>query len=212
MIHGHGMQIYVMEERYIGRIGVYLNIIVLFILSISISHAKIDKKMFIDSKKASQIAKKEIQSVLKEKDPMFVLWKNDSLGQAILVRDVLKKPSYWLVPVVVHKRSVGFIRIMGSGSVDAIGTSCRDAEDIQSCPTVVTGITKQAALHLVQKECQLKKVETLSEPIFIYDGSIGREAWLVEILQNKKVIRWIFVTIGGVYERPAGESLKGVLE
>lgn len=168
--------------------------------------------MFIDSEKASQIAKKEIKSILAEQDPMFALWNNYSLGQAVLVRDILKKPSYWLVPIVVHERSVGFIRIMGSGSVDAIGTSCRDVEDIQSCPMVVTGITKQAALHSVKKECQFKKVETLAEPIFVYDGSIGREAWLIEVLQNKKVIRWIFVTIGGVYERRVGKSLNGILE
>ncbi len=169
-------------------------------------------KMFIDSEKVSQIAKKEINSILAEQDPMFALWNNYSLGRAVLVRDVLKKPSYWLVPVVVHERCVGFVRILGSGSVDAIGTSCRDVEDIQSCPTVVTSITKQAALHLVQEECQLKKIETLTEPIFVYDGSIGREAWLVEVEQNTKVIRWIFVTIGGVYERPAGKSLNGILE
>lgn len=190
----------------------YQNICALFIFIIAISRAEVNIEMFIDSQKATQIAKREIKSVLAEQDPMFVLWNNYSLGQAVLVRDVLKKPSYWLVPIVVHERSVGFIRIMSSGSVDAIGTSCRDVEDIQSCPTVVTGITKQAALHLVQKECQLKKVETLSEPIFVYDGSIGREAWLVEMLQDGKVVLWYFVTAGGIYERPAGVLLDDRLE
>jgi len=191
---------------------VYLNIIVLFILSTAISHAEIDQKMFIDSKKASQVAKKEIQDVLKEKDSIFSLWGNPFLGQAVLVRDTFKNPSYWLVPVIVHERVVGFVRVMGSGSVDAIGTSCRDVEDIQSCPTIVTGITKEAATLFAQKECHLEKNETLRDPIFVYDGSIGREAWLVEVEQDKNVVRWIFVTAGGVYERPAGESLKGILE
>ena len=185
---------------------------ILFIFVIVVSHAEIDKKMFIDSKKASQIAKKEIQSVLKEKDPMFVLWKDDSLGQAVLVRDIFKNPSYWLVPVIVHKRVVGFVRVMGSGNVDAIGTSCRNVEDIQSCPTIVTGITKKSATQSVQKECHLEKSETLTEPVFVYDGSIGREAWLVEVLEDKNVVRWIFITAGGVYERPAGKLLNGLLE
>ena len=168
--------------------------------------------MFIDSQKASLIAEKEIKSVLEERDPMFVLWKDDSLGQAVLVRDIFKNPSYWLVPVTVHERVVGFVRVMGSGNVDAIGTSCRNVEDIQSCPTIVTGITKEASTQSVQKECHLEKNETLTEPVFVYDGSIGREAWLVEVLQDKNVIRWIFVTAGGVYQRPAGKLLNGQLE
>ena len=101
---------------------------------------------------------------------------------------------------------------MGSGSVDAIGTSCRDVREIQSCPTVVTGITKQETLQSVQKKCRLGKGETLNEPVFIYDGSIGREAWLVEMLQDEKVVLWYFVTAGGIYERPAGRLLDDRLE
>lgn len=184
---------------------------ILFTFAIVISHARIEK-MFIDSEKTSQIAKKEMKSILAEKDPMFALWNNYSLGQVILVKDVFKKPSYWVVPVEVNEKCVGFIRVMGSGSVDAIGTLCRDVKDLQSCPTVVTGITKQSALQIAQKEYLLKDLETLTEPIYVYDGSIGREVWLVEVLQDKKVIRWIFVTIGGIYERPVEESLNGILE
>ena len=185
---------------------------ILFIFVIAISRAEVNIEMFIDSQKATQIAKREIKSVLAERDPMFALWKDDSLGQAVLVRDVFKKPSYWLVPVVVRERVVGFIRIMGSGSVDAIGTSCRDAREIQSCPTVVTGITKRETLQSVQKKYRLGKGETLNEPVFIYDGSIGREAWLVEMLQDEKVVLWYFVTAGGIYERPAGRLLDDRLE
>jgi len=191
---------------------VYLIIIVLLTFNIVVSHAEIDKQMFINSKEAIQIAKKEIKSVLEERDPMFTLWKNFSLGQAVLVSDIFKKPSYWLIPVIVHERCVGFVRVMGSGSVDAIGTSCRNVEDIQSCPTTVTGITKKEATQSVQKEYHLEKNETLSEPVFVYDGSIGREAWLIEVLQDKNVVQWIFVTAGGVYKRPAGKLLNGILE
>ncbi len=143
---------------------------------------------------------------------MFALWREDSLGQAVLVRDIFKQPSYWLVPVVLQKRILGFIRISGLGSIEAIGTSCRDAENLQSCPIVETGITKQEALQFVRKNFAFEKNETLAEPTFIHDGSKGREVWLIEVQQDKKVVRWIFVTAGGSYERPAGMILKEDIE
>lgn len=160
-----------------------------------------EENMFISAEKAIQIAQLEIKNFLTEEEPMFVLWKNASTGQAVLVSDVLKQPSYWLIPIVLQERVIGFVRIMGSGSVNSIGTFCRNFEEINSCPTVVTGITKQAAQHLVEEKYQLKKDETFTEPIFVYDGSIGREVWLIEIVQNEKVIRYIFAGSGGIYER-----------
>ena len=102
--------------------------------------------------------------------------------------------------------------IMGSGRVGAIGTLCRDTGDTQSCPSVVTAITKEKALQYAHEEYCFKNNETLTEPVFIYDGSIGRETWLVEVLKDKDVVRWIFITAGGVYERPAGKLLDDMFE
>jgi hypothetical protein len=44
------------------------------------------------------------------------------LGQPVLVEDVFKSPSYWIVPLLIQEQVAGFVRILGTGKVTAIGT------------------------------------------------------------------------------------------
>ncbi|KIM03697.1 MAG: hypothetical protein KU29_11280 [Sulfurovum sp. FS06-10] len=184
-----------------------LLILILFIFAIEVSLAESNETntttqaMFIDSKQATKVAQKELNIFLTEQDALFAPWKNLSIGETHLVSNLFKKPAYWLVSIMEQKHLIGFIRVMPTGSVVAIGTVCRDVQKMEDCPSVVTGITKEEAQQMALKENKLKENETLNEPIFVYDGSIGKEAWMVEILTNNKVNRWIFITQSGTYSR-----------
>ena len=40
--------------------------------------------------------------------------------------------------------------------------------------------------------------------LLIHDGPPGREAWRVDVLRDGRLVRWIFVIPGGIYERAPG--------
>jgi len=54
--------------------------------------------------------------------------------------------------------------------------------------------------------------EAAADPVFIHDGPVGKEAWLIEVMRDRVPIRWIFVTPAFIYERPAGTGLSELLE
>jgi hypothetical protein len=56
-------------------------------------------------------------------------------------------------------------------------------------------------------QVRVGETETMAEPMYVHDGPIGREAWLVVIRDHGVPTRWVFVTPGGSYERPAGQVL-----
>ena len=59
---------------------------------------------------------------------------------------------------------------------------------------------------------QITQEESVAEPVFVHDGPIGREAWLVVISSKTRPHRWVFVTKGGHYERAAGSILYDTTE
>ncbi len=124
-----------------------------------------------------------------------------SVGKPVLVRDLRKEPSYWLVPFIISGKAAGFARVLGDGKVAHIGAF--GAGDTRK---VVTGIDAPEARRVAAGRISPEKGETLGEPVFVHDGPIGREAWLVEALKGGRPTRWIFiVSPSAVYERPAGE-------
>jgi len=184
-----------------------LLILILFIFVIEISLAESNETnattqtMFIDSEQATQIAQKELNILLIEQDSIFASWKKLSIGQSFLVNDIFKIPAYWLVSIMKQEHVIGFVSVMPTGKVAAIGTLCRDVKKIENCPSIVTGISKEDALQMIQKKNDLKENESISEPILVYDGSMGQEAWMVEVLSDNKIKQWIFATPGGTYSR-----------
>ena len=167
--------------------------------------------MFITSDQAIEIAKKEVERLLVEADPLFAPWSDGTLGRPIIVKDVFKKPSYWIVPILIHQRVAGFVRVLGTGRVAAIGTFYRHPNQIETCPTTVTGIDAAEALRLAKEKIKQELGEAASDPVFVHDGPPGREAWLVEVIKEGRPIRWIFATAAGTYERPAGTILSETL-
>ena len=166
----------------------------------------------IRKEKAQNIAEQEVKSALVSCDSPLAPWTNTVVGEPVLVHDLNLLPSYWLVPVTVVDRTIGFVRILGNGRVFAIGTFGDHPDQLKKCPKVVTGISADEARRLVADSVQITQEESVAEPVFVHDGPIGRETWLVIISRRKQPLRWVFVTRGGYYERPAGETLDDTTE
>ena len=150
--------------------------------------------MFLPADAAVKLARKEL-TTHHAQGGLTASWAGADVGEAVLVRDLARAPSYWLVPIVSAGRVEGAIRVLGSGVVAAI--------EQFSCPApVVTGIDAAQARRLAAEH--IGGDESVAEPVYVHDGPPGREAWLVESSKGGKPARWIFVTAGGVYERPAG--------
>lgn len=164
----------------------------------------------IDAKESRELARAEIGLFLD--DPRFAPWREMTLGEPVLVMTVHKEPSYWSVPVLIRGRVAGFVRVLGTGKVAALGTFYQDPTQIDDCPVVVTVIDATEACYRAQELIHPEEGETASDPLFVHDGPPGREAWLIEVIKEGRPYRWIFVTPAFVYERPAGELLDEALE
>jgi hypothetical protein len=161
---------------------------------------------------AVDAAKKKLEETVITQDPLFAPWSDAFLGEPVLVRDLAKNPSYWIVPVMVQEKVIGFVRVLRTGQVGAVGAFYTDPSQIMSCPTVVTGIDAEEARQRAEEKIHSEKGEKASDPVLVHDGPPGREAWLVEVYKNGRPFRWIFVTPAFVYERPAGQQLDETLE
>lgn len=143
---------------------------------------------------------------------LFAPWASATLGKPVLVRKVSGEPSYWTVPVLLRDRTVGFIRVLGTGQVSALGAFYQDPSQIDACPSTVTGVDAAEAVQKVSDRIHVENGERASEPLYVHDGPPGREAWKIEVTREGRPVRWIFVTPAFVYERAAGELLDEHLE
>jgi hypothetical protein len=151
--------------------------------------------MLLSSDAAAEFAQRELAALSQAGDPVTGSWERASCGRPLLVRDLRKAPSYWLVPVISEDKVAGAIRVMGDGAVAAV-------ERFRQPAGIVTGIDATEARRRAAE--RIVPGETLGEPVFIHDGPPGREAWLVEVLHDKRAVRWIFLNASGAFERPAG--------
>jgi hypothetical protein len=151
---------------------------------------------------ARTAASQELHSAPVRVDPQFAVFAAASLGEPLLVHNVAKQPSYWLVPVVLVGKVVGSIRVSATGGVAAIASYCRDAGDLPRCPDVVTRISADEAERRAALQLDAASGEVTSPPVYVHDGSPGREAWLVETYAHGRSARRIFVTPFKMYERP----------
>jgi len=151
--------------------------------------------MLVSSDAAAEFAQRELAALSQADDPVTGSWERASCGRPLLVRDLRKAPSYWLVPVISGGKVAGAIRVMSDGVVAAVERFRQPAE-------IVTGIDATEARRRAAE--RIAPGEALGEPLFVHDGPPGREAWLVEVQHDKRAVRWIFLNTGGVFERPAG--------
>jgi hypothetical protein len=158
----------------------------------------------IDLEDARAAADTSLRTLTGQGDGILRPWADVKVDEPVLVYDVAGPPSYWLVPLESGGRVIGFARVDLSGETVAIGVFCRTPAEIDRCPDVVTGITADEASRRAAVSGQLTRDETTAPPRFVHDGPPGREAWLVETWRGGHPHRWLFVSRGGVYERPAG--------
>jgi len=166
----------------------------------------------VSADEALEIAEAQVQELLNFGDPLFIRWSKSQLCDPVLVHDVFRHPSYWLVPLQTDDHVVGFVRVSGSGIVLATGTFCRDFKNLSTCPKVATGISLEEVIRIVHEEIKFGPHESAGAPIFVHDGPVGREAWLVSTVRSGKPERWIFITQGGIYQRQAGITLDESVE
>ncbi len=153
--------------------------------------------MFISAEEAKKKALNAALMLSMSGELEFSQWNSVVIGEPVLVRDLQGNPGYWLVPIKPSGQLKGFARITGTGEVAAIGAL--------NGASMVTGLSGKEALERVVSTVPIEEGETLQEPVFVYDGSPGREAWLIQTKKEGEPQRWIFVTPAFIYERKAGQ-------
>jgi len=162
---------------------------------------------FITEEEAREIAMDLVTKNQDPDDPVFSKWRGSIAGTPLLVRTLSQNPSYWIVPLTRDELPTGFIRILGNGQVIHMGIVPQDPGSLPESRGI-TGMTREEAERRVGERFSLQPGETLSVPVFVHDGPIGREAWLVVVSSRAAPARWLFVTPSFVYERPAGTTLE----
>jgi hypothetical protein len=144
-------------------------------------------------------AAEERAQAMATRDALFEPWVRSSVGEPVLVRAVTGEPSYWLVPVELDDRAIGFVRVTTEGKAVASGALYRDPTRLNGAPPVVTGITAAEARERVADALGAGAVA--GEPVYVHDGPPGREAWLIRVREPDGATRLLFVTAAGWYER-----------
>jgi hypothetical protein len=157
----------------------------------------------ISSNQARDVARTQVRDPAWQADPHFARWTTATIGDPVLVRTLAREPSYWLVPIEMQEHVAGFVRVSRDGRVAAIGTYDRHPGETGT-RRLVTHIDAAAAATQAAHHVRSTTGETASSPVYVHDGPPGREAWLIEVTEHGRPTRWIFVSPGGVYERPAG--------
>lgn len=137
--------------------------------------------------------------VLATRDALFEPWARSTVGEPVLVRTVTGEPSYWLVPVELGNRAIGFVRVTNEGRAVASGAFYRDPGNLDGAPAVVTGITAAEARERIAE--MLGRDVVVADPVYVHDGPPGREAWLIRVREGDGVTKLLFVTAAGWYER-----------
>ena len=153
----------------------------------------------VDANTARASAQREIETGPQWNDPQFHAWRGAEAGEPQLVHDLFGRPDYWLVPIQHEGTSVGAVRVLANGRA-AASIAYRAGSDLLS-------MDPQA---VVERACSAmdQHRERAGAVLLVHDGPPGREAWRVEVLLDDQVLRWIFVTPGGVYHRSPSDDLQ----
>jgi hypothetical protein len=158
----------------------------------------------IGAREARAAARAALRAARAEALPPVSAWEDLSVADPVAVSNLSGAPSYWSVPLVCMGHVVGFVRVLPSGAVGAIGMFCQRPDAPHTCPLPPIGQSAQEVAEVVREAGLLGAGETLGDVRLVHDGPPGREAWLAETHQDGLPRRWIFVTPAGHYDRPAG--------
>lgn len=135
-------------------------------------------------------------------DPAMVDLSGAKAGLPVLARSPGGAPAFWIVPLETGTRVPGFARVELNGRVAQIGRFGASPHD----PSSSAGAAFfRAPSSTALNEIRVKHpAAALSPPQLSYDGSPAKWAWLIKV--GEPPTRFIFVTPGGWYERPARED------
>lgn len=136
-------------------------------------------------------------------DPTMAALRGAIAGAPVLVRSPGGAPAFWIVPLEAGTRASGFARVELNGRVAQIGHFGAAATDSSAWPeaTFFEGPSATAMKEIRARH----STASISQPQLSYDGSPAKWAWLVKV--GDPATRFIFVTPGGWYERPARDDV-----
>jgi hypothetical protein len=147
----------------------------------------------VDADTARATARREIETGPHKDDPQFRAWCGAVPGAPQLVHDPRGQPAYWLVPVQCQGINIGAVRVLADGEAAAL-IAYREGSDLLALKP--TRILEQASSVIAEH-----RGERAGAVLLVHDGPPGREAWRIEVRRDNRVVRWIFITPGGIYQR-----------
>lgn len=117
-------------------------------------------------------------------------------GTPLLAHSPGGAPAFWIVPLHAGQRVPGFARVELNRRVAQIGR-------LDSAATYFEGPAQTTLAEIRARHPQAP----LTQPELSYDGSPAKWAWLIKL--GEPATRFVFVTPGGWYERPARDDQAG---
>lgn len=161
----------------------------------------------VSASEARSIAQERFRMIQTEPDQMVYPWRQASVGVPTLVRTVMLKPSYWIVPVNWKEKVIGYINVEMNGVVSAYGYFYRHPQNLENCPSTVTWFSSTKAMRHAENILQQYKEASISQPVFVHDGAKSKRAWMITIMKNDKLLSRVFVTPNLVYERKGDQPI-----
>ncbi len=170
--------------------------------------------MSVSLEQAKENAESKLNKIKTQTE--FVEWEElwarpDSVvGTPFLVRSVDEKPRYWIVPVILDEKVIGFTEVEMDGEVPRWGgmgclySPYYNPKNIDKCSSSVTPITSEEAKDIAKNITDKYKDTIISEPIYVYDdtGCCSGEAWMLKVAgKDGKIISRVFATMLYAYER-----------
>jgi hypothetical protein len=135
-------------------------------------------------------------------DPTMAALRGVAAGAPVLARSPGGTPAFWIVPLEAGTRVPGFARVELDRRVAQIGRLGAAADDPSASPEAAYF---QGPSAKVMDEIRARHpTAPMSPPQLSYDGSPAKWAWLVKV--GDPATRYVFVTPGGWYERPARDD------
>jgi hypothetical protein len=121
----------------------------------------------------------------------------------LLVTDLDDSPSYWLIPIALEDRLLGFLRLGLQGDLLAYGRFGQ-GQLVRDFPHL-SYLTEGTAYREMQKAFGSSH-EDIGPPHLVHDGSSERIAWLSRGRSPNGVKVLLFWTFGTSYSRPEAEE------
>jgi hypothetical protein len=151
----------------------------------------------------SEIIRRVVETARKQShivnDEKFSFLKKAKVGSPIMVYTTEGEPTFWLVPLMANNLACGFAQVELSSQVSKIGIFGSTPNDSQSW--IKASFFKEPPSEILTEIQSVFSEDTISEPVFSFDISPARWAWMLKIKSKNNTTSVIFITPGGWYKR-----------